>query len=479
VIAALETGLGANTRFSNTLQTEMMYVAVPLQIDGTTVGVVRSSLPVSEIQHTLSQINWNVALIGVIIILVVIGLSFLVFRTVTHSLAELRVGANRFAKGDFEVLLPAPEIAEIGDLADAMNQMAHQLDERFRTIVEQRNTLDTVLDGMTDALIAVDSSEQVIDLNPSACRLLQLDRGHSREKPIQEVFRGAELLEFVDKTLNSNEPVTGKIVLRREQEQHLQAHGSPLIAAAGHRIGSVIVLTDLTPIYKLENMRREFVSNVSHELKTPITTIKGFVETVLDSDEQLAPESRRFLDRVVSQAGRLHLIIEDLLALSRLEHGEGEVQSQLEVLPIRPILEAAVDDFEPGRAEKRITVDIECDPNLQARVSFTLIEQAVGNLVDNAIRFSEPESRIIVRGTVSHQEVLIEVQDFGAGIEKRHIDRLFERFYRVDKGRSRSAGGSGLGLALVKHIVLSHHGHVTVESEPQKGSTFRIHLPRP
>lgn len=479
VIAARENGIGVNTRFSKTLQTEMLYVAVPFQIGGVTAGIVRSSVPMSEIQRTMSQTNWNVTFIGVIIIFIVMALSFLVFRRVTKSLAALRAGATRFAKGDFSTLLPAPDIAEIDDLADDMNQMAHQLDERIRTIVEQRNTLDTVLTGMTDALIAVDTSEHVIDLNPSACRLLHLDRDRSRGKPVQEVLRGVELLDFVDRTLNADQPVTGNIVVRREQEQHLQAHGSPLIAADGHRIGSVIVLTDLTPIYKLENMRREFVSNVSHELKTPVTSIKGFVETVLDGDEQLSAESRRFLERVVAQASRLHLIIEDLLALSRLEHGEGEVQSQLEILPIRPMLEAAVEDFETSRAEKQITVEIDCDPALPARVNFTLIEQAVGNLLDNAIRFSEPESRIIVRGRETDQEVVIEVQDFGSGIEKKHIDRLFERFYRVDRGRSRSAGGSGLGLALVKHIVLSHQGHVTVTSEPHQGSTFRIHLPKP
>jgi two-component system phosphate regulon sensor histidine kinase PhoR len=478
VIAAYAKGPGMNIRFSNTLQTEMMYVAVPFKLDGVTGGVIRSSLPVSEIQHTLSQINRNVSLIGVIIIVLVIVLSFLVFRRVTLSLADLQAGANRFADGEFDTLLPAPDIAEIGDLADAMNQMARQLDARIRTIVEQRNTLDTVLTGMTDALIAVDSEERVIDLNPSACRLLRLERDDSRGKPVQELFRGAELLEFVNRTLRTEEPVSGKIVLRREQERHLQAHGSPLISADGRRIGGVIVLTDLTAIYKLENIRREFVSNVSHELKTPITSIKGFVETVLDGDEQLSSESRRFLERVVNQAGRLHLIIEDLLALSRLEHAEDEVQSQLELLAIRPILEAAVVDFEHAIQEKKIAVEIECNPDIQARVSFTLIEQAVGNLLDNAIRFSDPESRIVLRGKDLLREVQIEVQDYGAGIEKRHIDRLFERFYRVDRGRSRSVGGSGLGLALVKHIVLSHQGHVTVESEPGKGSTFRIHLPK-
>ena len=275
----------------------------------------------------------------------------------------------------------------------------------------------------------------------------------------------------------SDEAVEDDLLLRGEEERVLQIRGAALRDVRGRSIGAVIVLHDITNYRHLENVRRDFVANVSHELKTPIASIKGFVETLLDGASQNPQDAERFLRIVAKQADRLNPIIEDLLSLSKIEQSKEETSLPLSTGNIKAVLDAAVYDCQTTAAERNIRVAIACDEAVVADINAHLLEQAVVNLLDNAIKYSEPGDEVLVEVQTTPSEVQIIVADHGCGIDNDHLPRLFERFYRVDKARSRKFGGTGLGLAIVKHIVLAHGGKVTVESTPGEGSTFTIHLP--
>ncbi|RKY25496.1 MAG: hypothetical protein DRP62_01065 [Planctomycetota bacterium] len=262
-----------------------------------------------------------------------------------------------------------------------------------------------------------------------------------------------------------------------EGGRFLQLYGSGLVDNKDNRSGAVLVLHDITRTRQLEEVRRDFVANVSHELKTPITSIKGFVETLQEGALDKPEESKRFLEIIAKHADRLNAIVDDLLSLSRLEEDSEQRRISFEKTSIRPTLVSAIELSKVKAEEKHITVELLCDKEITAKINSALIEQVVLNLIDNAIKYSQDNSKIQVSTQKTENEVFIKVSDQGCGIEKEHLDRIFERFYVVDKGRSRKLGGTGLGLAIVKHIAQVHNGYVTVESTLGKGSTFIVHLP--
>ena len=259
--------------------------------------------------------------------------------------------------------------------------------------------------------------------------------------------------------------------------RQLQAHGTILRDPDQRGIGALIVLNDVTRLQRLENLRRDFVANVSHELKTPITSIKGFVETLQDGAWSNEKDAKEFLAIIAKHVDRLTSIIEDLLSLSRIEQEADSGSMAREMARLRDVLSAAVQLCQAKAAEKGIHLDIRCDSALSATVNALLLEQALVNLLDNAIKYSPVRSVVEVAAGVEHDHLLLSVRDQGRGIEAEHLPRLFERFYRVDKARSRQMGGTGLGLAIVKHIAQAHGGTVTVESAPGKGSLFTIRIP--
>jgi two-component system phosphate regulon sensor histidine kinase PhoR len=242
-------------------------------------------------------------------------------------------------------------------------------------------------------------------------------------------------------------------------------------------VGAVIVLNDVTRYRHLENLRRDFVANVSHELKTPIASIKGFVETLLDGALSHPDDAQRFLKIIGSHAERLNNIIEDLLSLSKIEQSEQAANLPLDLAPLRPVLEAAVYGCQSQAAARHIELSLDCGDAIVAQINPPLLEQAVINLIDNAVKYSEPGRQVQIEAQADEQEIALSVRDHGCGIAAEHLPRLFERFYRVDRARSRKLGGTGLGLAIVKHIVQAHAGRVSVESTPGEGSVFCIHLP--
>ena len=391
----------------------------------------------------------------------------------------MRQAAERFARGELGFRLIVPDSDELAGLAEALNQMSQQLQERISTIVRQNNEQRAVLSSMVEGVLAVDNQERVISLNKASGQLLGIDQTQAQGRSLQEVVRNADLRRFVTRAPRCHEPIDDDVVFHGDHEGVLQARSAALHDAQGRGIGAVVVLNDVTDFRRLEHIRRDFVANVSHELKTPITSIKGFVETLLDGAISDPVDAQRFLQIIAKQADRLDAIIEDLLSLSKIEQGEESGDIELVIGRVKDVVDSAIHSCQQKADERKIHICTACENDVMAKMNPALLEQAVINLLDNAIKYSEPGSEVQVLASQFFDEVTITVSDRGCGITAEHLPRIFERFYRVDKGRSRKLGGTGLGLAIVKHIVQAHHGRVTVKSTPAVGSVFTIHLPRP
>jgi two-component system phosphate regulon sensor histidine kinase PhoR len=390
----------------------------------------------------------------------------------------MKKSAGHFATGDFSHRVAAPDSEEMAGLAEALNQMASQLDNRIKTIINQRNELETVLSSMREGVVAFDNRERIISMNRAASVLFECDPVECEDRNIQEVVRNLPLQQFIRKAISGREPEEDDIVLYQNGEKILNLKSSPLLDAGQEQIGTLVVINDVTQLRRLENMRKDFVANVSHEIKTPLTAIKGFVETLHRGGVDKPEEAERFLGIIQKHVDRLSSIIDDLLSLSKIEQEDERQTIQFELKPIRDIFRSAVQICRSKAEEKNIDINISCEEELTSYFDPTLLEQAVVNLLDNAIKYSEPNSAIHLRASLNDAEVKIMVEDQGIGIAKKHLPRLFERFYRVDKARSRKMGGTGLGLAIVKHITQAHGGQVTVKSTLGRGSTFTIHLPK-
>ncbi len=475
--AALSGQIGVSTRYSCTLDKDMMYVSIPVKHENQIWGVVRASTSVTTIQQILNVLSKKIVSGGLLVSLFAAIISFAVSYRINRPLEEIRQGAVRFANGDLSHRLYVSGSQEISTLAEAMNRMASQLDERIETVTRQHSELEAVLSSMIEAVIVVDQEEHIVRCNHAAGRLFGFHGATVAQRHIQEVIRNVNIHRFVKTTLANHAPVEEVIVLHTGNERFLRAHGTLLRVAEGRMTGVLLVFHDITRLKELENMRRDFVANVSHELKTPITSINGFVETLQDGAINDPENASRFLGIIARNAKRLNSIIEDLLALSKIEQEEGKGQLLLRRDNITHVLETAAAACEKKAQEKGIRIEVSSDAPLMANMNADLLEQAVINLLDNAIKYSNPQGRISVQAAQAEEEIVITVKDSGCGIPAEHLPRLFERFYRVDKARSRKLGGTGLGLAIVKHIVQAHSGTVAVESLPGKGSLFTIKLP--
>ena len=478
IIHAFAGQTGRSLRYSNTLMQRMLYVATPLVDNQRIMAVLRTSLPATSVEAEIKSIQLKIALGGCIIALLAAGISWVISRRISRPIEQMKKSAEQFAGGDLSHRLTSPATEEMAGLADAMNQMAAQLDNRIETVINQRNQLETVLASMLEGVIAIDTEERIVSINRAAAQLFENEPSNCRDKSIQEVIRSPALQQFIRRALNNPHPAEEDIIVYQNEERVIDVKSSPLVDAAQLQIGTLVVFNDVTQLRRLENMRRDFVANVSHEIKTPLTAIKGFVETLQQGNVEKAKEKERFLGIIQKHVDRLNAIVEDLLTLSRIEQEDEGKEIDFQQVKIEAIFQAAIQLCRPKAEEKKIRINLDCEKETSAIFDPTLIEQAVVNLLDNALKYSEPQSTVLLKSHQQNSEVIISVQDHGIGIAQKHLPRLFERFYRVDKSRSRKEGGTGLGLAIVKHIAKAHGGHVAVESKIGEGSRFSIHLPQ-
>jgi two-component system phosphate regulon sensor histidine kinase PhoR len=474
---AFSGNVGTSIRYSRTVKENFIYLAIPVFRENVITGAVRTSIPITFIDNVLGSMEIKIGLAGLMVALLAALISLIVSRRISQPLENMKRAAEEFAHGDLARKISATGSLEIAGLAETLNKMAHQLDERIRCVTEERNEREAILFSMIEGVFAVDAAERLIGMNQAAAKLLGVDPKISKRKHIQEMVRNSALQDFVKKALKSQEVVETDFSMRGPEERNLQARGTVLKDASDNSIGAVIVLNDVTHLQRLENMRRDFVANVSHEIKTPLTSIKGFVETLLAGAIHDKEDASRFMEIIARQVDRLNAIIDDLLSLSRLEHDPDRFTIDLEDVSLKGVLQSSIQACQDRATKQETTVELICDDTLKAKINPQLFEQAIINLVDNAIKYSGSNKRVEVSGKQKSGEIIIQVQDWGNGIGQEHLPRLFERFYRVDKARSRDMGGTGLGLAIVKHIAQVHKGVVRADSALGKGSVFSIHLP--
>ncbi len=474
---ALQGADGTAIRFSGTLRQRMLYVALPVIEKGAVKGVVRSSIATDAIDRQLRTIQLQIALGGVIIAVLASLVCLAISRRITRPIEAMRQGAARYAQGDLSHRLHPPATLELAGLAIAMNRMAHELEQRIQAVIRQRNETQAVLASMVEGVVALDPEERIMDLNEAAAGLLNRSMDFLRGRSIQEVMRNRDLHRMVRSTLSEGVNTQGDITLHQNGAQVLNIHCTSLREPGGASMGALLVINNVTRLRHLENMRSDFAANVSHEIKTPLTAIQGFVETLLHDSVDDPAEAHRFLGIIQKHVNRLTAVIDDLMHLSRLEQDQRSRPLALERGSVADVIHTAAGLCRKKAGEKEIAVQVACEEGLAADMDAELMEQAVVNLLDNAIKYSPSGSRIEVEARRTETEIWIQVRDEGMGIPARHLSRLFERFYRVDKARSRNMGGTGLGLAIVKHIIQAHGGQAAVESTLGRGSTFSLKLP--
>lgn len=477
ILAARAEGVGTATRFSRTVATTMMYVALSVEDDAGLTGFVRVALPLTVISRKLAAVRIAVVLGAVVAAAVALLVGLVLARRIVAPLTSMTAASEAIARGSYEKRVASTSDDEVGRLASAFNRMAAELEERLNTITEDRTKLLTILGGMVEGVIAVDNDQKVVHLNSAAGRILNAAPSECIGRPIWEITPVRKVTESVDRSLREAKDVSDELRLPGDDlDRVVELRAAPLQSGQGGLVGAVLVLHEVTELRRLETVRQDFVANVSHELKTPITAVRGLIDTVVEDGSMPAATRERFLQKAKDQSMRLSLLVTDLLTLARLESAGGVLE--VEPLDVRSSIETSIQNLRAS-AEAR-GIELRGDvPSLPVRINgdAEVLELVVNNLLDNALKYTPRGGRVWVRLDTDDGVALLEVEDTGIGIAKEHHSRIFERFYRIDKARSRELGGTGLGLSIVKHVCRVLGGSISVESEIGTGSTFRVRFP--
>ncbi len=474
VLQATSEGFGVSERFSTTIGENMLYVALRVQSDQAYIGFIRVAIPLADLEAQHAVIRNRLMFSASVIVAVFLGIGFLAARRISRPLAQITEGASLIAAGHYDHRLPKRSDDEIGRLSSTLNELARQTEERIEDLMSSRNQLAAILSGLTEGVIAVDPNQKILHMNESAGRMLQLQSNVAIRSPLGNVVRVNEIRQAVDTCLSELISVNATVKVRDSTLDVLVAvlrNGDWESAA-----GAIVVIEDITEMLRLEQVRSDFVANASHELKTPISAIRGFVETILDDEQMPDDIAKKFIGRIRSQSARLDTIVTDLIHLSRFDNYALKMELatlDLGVL-LRQIYQSKTEDASDADLSFHSAI---CDTAVEVNGEIKALDQMVVNLVDNAFKYTPAGGVVTLRLYTLGQMGVVEVEDNGIGIPEDERQRIFERFYRVDRGRSREQGGTGLGLSIVKHIVQSHHGSVDLVSEVDKGSTFRVSIP--
>ncbi len=464
IIQAIKLGLGTSLRYSASVKEDMLYVAVPIEKDGEVYGVLRASLFLDEINTLLNNLKINIITIAVIVVVLLLIGAFLFSRSFSRPLNELIIASSNVAKGDFSTKVFLKSRNEIKELADSFNYMTDRINTLFTQLSLQKDELNNIISSINEGLCVIDKDGAISICNDSFRKTVQNDSVQG--KLYWEVIRKTSFDDLIKRVRNEQNSIVDEIDIN---------NCIYLCSATfcSNKEDIVATLHDITKIKNLEKTKKDFVTNVSHELRTPLTAIKGFVETLQETNND--DENRHYLQIINRHTDRVIRIVNDLLLLSKLEGASGSLE--WEKVNLKDLIENVLKIFEQSLKKKKLTLKFNADSNLPViKADPFKLEQVFINLIDNAIKYTE-KGGIAISLNHNNETVTIEIQDTGVCIPREHLSRIFERFYVVDSSRSRKLGGTGLGLSIVKHIVLLHNGKIDVKNIPGTGTNFIVSLP--
>jgi len=476
VQAAIASGAGKDVRQSATLGRALVYRAYRFEPPSGSPVVIRFALPLAQVNESIAEFRRRL-LIASLAMLILGGVASLIYsRGFSARIERLKDFSHRVAAGNFEPLPSDDTEDELTDLARALNETAAHLDRTIRTLTGERNQSSAILRSMIEGVAVIDSKERVVFCNRAFAEILNIDAARCEGRPLVELVRQADLLDLARRALASADSLRGSLIIGTVMPRSFAVTATPVKALEPAANGAVIVLHDITELRRLERVRQDFVANVSHEFKTPLTAIQGFAETLLGGALEDEKNNRRFLGIIRDHAARLGRLTDDLLKLARIEAGKLEVQYQ--PVSVAELVEGCAATTLFKASQRNIALNLSYPPELPAvRGDAGLLREVLQNLLDNAVQYTSPGGRVDLSAATRDHEAVITVADTGIGIPLADQERIFERFYRVDAARSREVGGTGLGLSIAKHIVEAHGGRLWVESTVGAGSQFHFSIP--
>jgi two-component system, OmpR family, phosphate regulon sensor histidine kinase PhoR len=475
VAAALGGGPGVSARNSATVHERFLYVAVPLPLPGGGRGAARLAVPLDDVDAAVRRVRHILAAALALALISAVIVSLAAAQILSRALARMTAAARRMAAGDLEVRIRPMGTDEVAALGRALDVMAGNLASTMTALRSERDLLGVILESMQEGVLVLDPGHRILLVNPALRSTFSL-AADVEGRAALELIRNADLQGILDRARSGAGAATGEIEVTGPKPRRLLVHAASLPPLDHKSQGTLAVFVDVSEIRRLETLRKDFVANVSHELRTPITAVRSAVDTLRHTIDADPDSSERFVDIIDRNAQRLGALVEDLLDLSRIE--SKEYRPETAPVALRAVSDQVLTLLRLRIEEKRLDVANEIPPELPpARADRKGLEQVFTNLLDNAVKYCGPGTRVWLRAQRAGNLLRIEVADSGPGIEPRHLPRLFERFYRVDSGRSRDMGGTGLGLSIVKHLVEAMGGAIGVDSTPGKGATFWFTLP--
>ncbi len=472
---ALKGGIGEDIRFSDTLKVDFLYIATPITSSET---IIRISVPLTQLKK-IEQIIWIYTAIGILTGLLLTTILALRFSSaIIRPINQLISVSKEISNGNYSKRADIKTNDEIGQLANTFNETTSKLERTLSELTDKNLKVDSIINSMISGVVAVDNNYRVVLINTIACDMFGIKNGPGVIGiNILEIIRNNQISNLLSDAVEKNISQISEIETVNPEGKIYRVYSNPIKAKDKSAVtsGGIATIHDITNIKKLEQIRTEFVSNVTHELKTPLTSIRGFIETLKNGAIEDKNVSLKFLDIIDIESERLYVLINDILQLSEIE--TKQIDSNIEVHNVKSILDEIVSVLTVAANKKKILLSYEVDENITIKANRDRIKQMLINLVDNGIKYGSENGYVNVNVIKRDGKIIFTIKDSGIGIAEEHIPRIFERFYRVDKGRSRNMGGTGLGLSIVKHIVNLYNGNISIKSEVGKGSEFIIQLP--
>ena len=475
---ALSNGVGLATRYSNTLQKDLMYYASSQKILNKT-WVVRVSIPIDEYSVIISDLQNKIILFGLIVSVVLLYLSYFISKQITAPIETIRKSTEEYVKKmKMSQPLEVPQTKELASLAISLNKMAKELDKRIKQIQIEKEEKESLLSSMQEGIIAINNNGKIISINDIASDYLNIKKKKILKQHFSKIIKHKKLLSIIETSIEkeskNHHVFEQEIAIKRHKKRFFLINSSPLVGSNKYK-GVLIILNEITLRKQLEKVRQDFVANVSHELKTPITSIVASVE-ILDRDDLTKNERDQFLEKILNHTNRMNAIIDDLLKLSKIESQEEDDSIFLQEQDLFPILLGAKQDMENSSPNVLNSIEIICNDDVLVKGDSQLLREAFLNLLENAGKYGFPNTPIQI-SVEKKKRLHIHFDNKGNEIKEKHWERIFQRFYRVDKSRDRKAGGTGLGLAIVKHIIFVHQGEIKVSFSENKKTRLTIILP--